>query len=383
MGDYTKEDLEYLWNEHNTILKQIRTATPDEITSKKEKILRYQEIVIKLVDAGAIAIEGKQITKKDVANYCYKKLIDDCGFTYHKSSFYELFTDDYKRNYSQSAVSALSNHEHEFELVDILPDIGEIKRCECGQMMINGKLVKLESVSADEEEETETKAAPEPANERREPKDNLEKLLLLRGYNASLISKIWTRMYAASAEELVKLELDNLFSDRDVEELLNFEQIIATKLKVIDEQTDKRERLHFAETMRLYMYNEFYGMKKCGDILEYSSKWVSIIARQEQNKNLTDEQKLQKVEEIKQKIADCPVCGWEGFGSWLNEQKNRIDQGLDPEMPQNTGKYIKSQIMKQLGELESETRILKELSEAKVKENIILTQTAKDKTRSH
>lgn len=385
MGEYSKEDLEYLWNEHNTILKQIRSGTPDEIKSKKEIILRYKQIVLNLIDAGAIQIEGKQITKKDAASYCYKKLIDDCGFTYHKSHFYDLFEDDYKRNYSQSALTALSNHEHEFELIEILPEIGEIRRCECTAMTINGKLVELKSLSkeSDEEEKSEDKTTSEPAAERREPQDNLEKLLLIRGYNAGLIAKIWTRMYAASAEELVKSDLENIFSERDVDALLQFEQVIATKLKVLDEQTDKRERLHFAETMRLYMYNELYGLAKCGDVLEYSSKWVSIIARQIQYKDLTDQQRLQKIEEIKQKIADCPVCGWEGFAPWLNEQKNRVEQGLEPDVPQRTDKYLKSQMMRQLDELAAETLVLKELSEAKVKENIILTQTAKDKTRSH
>lgn len=360
---YTKDDLEFLWKEHDQLLKEIRDKSSSENMTKKDKILRYKELVIKLVDAGAIAIEDKTITRKDVTSYCYKKLIDDCGFTYDKKHFYELFEDDYKRNYSQSSLTLLSDHEHDFELVDILPEIGEIKKCQCGQMLINDKLVKLESQSDDEDEST-PRSDTQTQTEKPIPRDELEELLLARGHNATLIAKIWSRSFAAAfSEEKVKAEFVKLFDESDVKELLKFEKTILAKLKVYDEETDKRERLHFAETMRLYMYNELYGLAKCGDILEYSSKWISIVARQEQNKKLTDQQKIQKIEEIKKHIADCPVCGWDGWASWYNEQQKRIEMGLEPEMPQKTDKYLSSQIMQQLDAVNSKNKIELTVSE--------------------
>lgn len=140
-GDFehlSEADLKFLWNQHNDALKTFEEPKERYTKFLSELIGRVRDTTARLIQAGAI--EG--VTVKDTAIYVRNALkLRGIPMSNH---FYQYFKPDQKRDWQtdEDPEKLKNSHRHEFFLVKIDEDLGEIKRCgdPCNALMIEGKV---------------------------------------------------------------------------------------------------------------------------------------------------------------------------------------------------------------------------------------------------
>lgn len=136
-----EEDLKFLWEQHNDALKTFEEPQERYTKFLSELINRVRDTSLRLIQAGAI--EG--ITEKDTAHYVRKEL--KARGVPLNNHFYEYFKPEQKRVWQtdEDTEKLKNSHKHEFLLIKIDEDLGEIKRCgaPCNALMIEGKVFQV------------------------------------------------------------------------------------------------------------------------------------------------------------------------------------------------------------------------------------------------
>ena len=155
-GDFTKEELEFLWDQHNEALKTFEEPKERYTRFLSDLIKRVRDISLRLIQAGAI--EG--LIEKDTAHYVKTKL-KERGVPL-SNHFYEYFKPEEKREWQlddQEEVKP-SDHKHEFQSLGKINGMGEVSRCgapcipACSAMIIDGRLFEQQEL---EEKDPELK----------------------------------------------------------------------------------------------------------------------------------------------------------------------------------------------------------------------------------
>ena len=164
-GDLTKEELEFLWDQHNEALKTFEEPKEKYTKFLSDLIKRVRDTSLRLIQAGAI--EG--LIEKDTAHYVKTKL-KERGVPLN-NHFYEYFKPEQKRDWQSDDDEEVkpSNHKHEFQKEGHIEGMGEVSRCatpcepKCFAMLIDGRLFEQQEL---QEKEPELKAE--------KPKNNFE-----------------------------------------------------------------------------------------------------------------------------------------------------------------------------------------------------------------
>ena len=143
---FTKDEINFLWDRHNTLLKEAELPSEKYTRTVAELIREIRDVSEKLIVAGAIADYTSQ---KDTASYVWKQL-KDRNIPYDKSNFYRYFSEEQKRDYQTPAYLEKvpdKTHKHDFSvIVGNYEGIGEIRKCIpngdilCLAKMIDGQI---------------------------------------------------------------------------------------------------------------------------------------------------------------------------------------------------------------------------------------------------
>ncbi|MCA9828651.1 MAG: hypothetical protein KC444_09760 [Nitrosopumilus sp.] len=140
--NFSKKDIEFLWQKHNDLLKEADQPSEKYTRTVAELIKELRDVSEKLIEAGAIA--GFE-SRKDVASYVWKQL-KDRNIPYAKPNFYRYFSDEQKRDYQTPAFlekTPEKSHKHDFSIVvGNYENVGEIRKCMAnGDVLCQAKMI--------------------------------------------------------------------------------------------------------------------------------------------------------------------------------------------------------------------------------------------------
>jgi len=157
--NFTKEQLEELWQRHNETLQELEVPTEKYTRYTSDLIKSLRDVSEQLILAGAIPDATSQ---KDTARYVWKKL-QERKIPYNRADFYKYFSPEQKRDWQTDEDSQMesSDHKHEFQSIGNIDGMGEVARCgapcisKCYAMLIDGRLFEEQEL---DEHEPELKA---------------------------------------------------------------------------------------------------------------------------------------------------------------------------------------------------------------------------------
>ena len=139
-GDFTKTDIEFLWDEYNTTMSEFDQPKERYTRHLSELIKKLRDVTSKLIEAEAIP--GYEI--QDTAGYVRKQL-KGRGVPI-SNHYYQYFEPDQKRDWqSDETKKTNSKHEHDW-VTSGKSSLGIMKKCMggadfvCEAIMIDGKL---------------------------------------------------------------------------------------------------------------------------------------------------------------------------------------------------------------------------------------------------
>ena len=208
-GDFTKEELEFLWDQHNEALKTFEEPKERYTRFLSDLIKRVRDISLRLIQAGAI--EG--LIEKDTAHYVKTKL-KERGVPL-SNHFYEYFKPEEKREWQSDDQEEVkpSDHKHEFQSLGKINGMGEVSRCgapcipACSAMIIDGRLF--------EQQELEEKD-PEPKKQKEKTKFEEKNDFIIAAFeNAAdklkAVANVWKFTDAQLTDDETKLIRKDIF----------------------------------------------------------------------------------------------------------------------------------------------------------------------------
>ena len=169
--DFTKRDLEELWNRHDATLKELEGPVESYSRNLSDLIRSLRDISENLILAGAIP---EATTRNDTASYVKKKLKEN-NIPFNNGNFYTYFEPEQKRPWQlgeDTEGTKSSDHKHEFQKIGKISGMGEVSRCgadcipACQALLIEGRLFEQQELEEIEEKD------PEPKTQK--PKNNFE-----------------------------------------------------------------------------------------------------------------------------------------------------------------------------------------------------------------
>jgi len=149
--DFTRDEINFLWDKHNNILKEAEQPAERYTRTLADLIRELRDVSEKLILSGAIS---GYMSQKDTASYVWKQ-IKDRNIHCFKQNFYTYFEDFQKRDYQTPAFLEKlpdKSHNHNFqEIVGNFEGVGEFKRCAangdvlCQAVMIDGQIFENRS----------------------------------------------------------------------------------------------------------------------------------------------------------------------------------------------------------------------------------------------
>ena len=257
---YSKEDYEEFARKEHEFLNQLTEVEASDFATKKGLVLRLIEVTRPRIEAGLIV----GYVLKDLASYIYDKL-HKYNINYSRTHFSELFNQNEKRNYFQSAVG--HNHEHDFKPH---PHFSELQNCECGELKFGGLTYDVKQPEVEKKDKS-TSSKPDvpptpPTNYLRWVRDNS---LAIKEYCMELIDKHDTDPEAAEAINSA------LPKGQVLGHLIEEQKALRAKIYHMVKQSDFRQRIGEFEKIKAILAQTVINLSKVAAVLDISPKHLS------------------------------------------------------------------------------------------------------------
>jgi hypothetical protein len=261
-------DSDFAKKEYQKILKEAAQYAKLDIETKKAFVLRLKE-------KATIMFKAEERDLHELSSYMWNEL-SKYDFTYHKGEFYELFSENEKRNYSESSVP---NFEHVCEFSE---NLGKgISKCNCGRIEMEGIEydVAIQEPEINEESEFSKDSKDYKKSQDKQKKDPYQNKTTeylqriefncdnLKDFCKDLVDKYY-------ADEATAKIIDETI--KDIDKALEGQKYLEAKIIHLSKLTDFRNKIgEFEKLKAILLEKTTFNLAKVAKMLRITPKHLS------------------------------------------------------------------------------------------------------------